>query len=196
MIGGDCGWGLLDQFPPFRYFPEFFHHWQNVGYLFNITFISDRCPHSSAAMTPVKYESDSKNPTGIKNFLNGKLNEWSFSNQTGSIPKGLLNTCINKLSYQHHETLMMRWSHDCLIFIMGIPKPVKTVFVLKQGPVSMPSAEMINYVTLPWQPLSLFWWDYHLHWVLCLQNVKDHLDNNLQGSLLQTWINFNPSMDY
>ena len=64
------GWGLLSKFPPFRYF-RFFKHCQNTRYLLNITFIFDRCRRSWAAVTPVKYECDSKNLTG--NFARSKI---------------------------------------------------------------------------------------------------------------------------
>ena len=40
-----------------------FQHRQNTCYLLNTTFIFDRCCRSSAAVTPVKYEWDSKNIT-------------------------------------------------------------------------------------------------------------------------------------
>ena len=51
----DLGWGLLNQFPPFRYFPNFQNR-QNTCQLLNITFIFGRCRRSSAAVTSVKYE--------------------------------------------------------------------------------------------------------------------------------------------
>ena len=56
------GWGLLSQFPPFRYFPHFSGSWKHRLFL-NITFIFDRWRRSSAAATPVKYEWDSTNVT-------------------------------------------------------------------------------------------------------------------------------------
>ena len=73
-------WGLLKQFPPFHYF----HQWQNTGNLLNITFIFDRCCHSWAVATPIKYESDLfKEIIGyfhkIKYLINGDINKPSFS---------------------------------------------------------------------------------------------------------------------
>ena len=58
-------------------FPSFFQHYQNTGYLFNMIFIFDRCCHSLAVVTPVKYEYDLKNSTStlvkIKNFSSKKI---------------------------------------------------------------------------------------------------------------------------
>ena len=45
------------------YFPFFFEY-QNTDYLLDITFIFDRCHHSIAVATPVKYECDSQDPRG------------------------------------------------------------------------------------------------------------------------------------
>ena len=42
-----------------------FQNYRNIHYLMNITFIFDRCHCSWAAVTPVKYECDSKDLTGI-----------------------------------------------------------------------------------------------------------------------------------
>ena len=49
----------LSQCSPYRYFPNFSALW-NTSYLYNITFILDRCNHSSVAETPDKCESDLK----------------------------------------------------------------------------------------------------------------------------------------
>ena len=57
------GWGLLNQLPPFCYFPDLFYHQQTFGYWSNITLIFDRCRCSSAAVASVKYEGDSRNLT-------------------------------------------------------------------------------------------------------------------------------------
>ena len=62
------GVGLLTQFPPFRYFP-FFYHYQNSRQLLNVTFMFDSCYRNLTAVTPVKYERDSRN-------LTGKLQDW------------------------------------------------------------------------------------------------------------------------
>ena len=61
------GWDLLNQLPPDAIFPMF-HHFQNTCYLLDIMFIFHRC-HHSWAVTPIKYESDSKN---LKLFLQNK----------------------------------------------------------------------------------------------------------------------------
>ena len=72
--------GLLKQFPPFHYF----HQWQNTGNLLNITFIFDRCRHSWAVATPIRYESDLFKEIfwyfhKIKYFLNKEINKRRFS---------------------------------------------------------------------------------------------------------------------
>ena len=41
-------------------FPVFHNH-KDTSYMLNITFIFDRCRHSLAVATPVKYECDSNN---------------------------------------------------------------------------------------------------------------------------------------
>ena len=50
--------------------------------------------------------------------------------------KGALGGCFNlkMLFYQYHIHYKIRWSHDCLIFIMEIPIPGMMVFILKQVP--------------------------------------------------------------
>ena len=48
---------FVNQFSPFRYFLNF-SALSNPGYPLNITIIFDRSSHSSAAVTPIKYESD------------------------------------------------------------------------------------------------------------------------------------------
>ena len=51
---------------------------------YSIFFMIDMCPRSSAVVTPVKYECDSKNLTRnickIENYAYGEINEWSFRN--------------------------------------------------------------------------------------------------------------------
>ena len=59
VAGAGLGWGLLSQFPPFRYFPNFSSlskHTLTVKYRIYIWL-------SWAAGTPVKYECDSRNLT-------------------------------------------------------------------------------------------------------------------------------------
>ena len=69
------------NFPRFVILPNFQHH-ENTRYLFNITFIFDRCHRSWVAMTPVKHECDVKKWTGTfarskiqlaENLTNGAL---------------------------------------------------------------------------------------------------------------------------
>ena len=79
----------------FPYFP-IFHHCQNTGYLLNITFIFDRCCHCSAVMTPVKYESDSKELTGA--FARSKISlmEKSTNGALVTPTRGLGHHCTNR----------------------------------------------------------------------------------------------------
>ena len=58
------GWGPLHQFLHSMIFSAF-QNYRNIGYLLNIKFIFDRCHCSLAAVTPVKYECDWKDLTGI-----------------------------------------------------------------------------------------------------------------------------------
>ena len=83
-------WGLLNQFPLFRYFLGF-HYCRNTGCLLHITFIFDKCHRSSAATTPVKYERDSYNLTGI--FSRSKIS------LTGKLANGVL---VTSTSGQYH----------------------------------------------------------------------------------------------
>ena len=54
----------VSQFPPFHYFPRF-SFCQNTGYILNIKFIPSRCDRSWAAITPVRFERDWTDLTGI-----------------------------------------------------------------------------------------------------------------------------------
>ena len=69
------GWGLLSHF---LLFYHFFYYYQHTGYLFTITFITDRCHCSLAAVTPVKYECNPKPLTS--SFIKSEINQQSFSN--------------------------------------------------------------------------------------------------------------------
>ena len=73
------GWGLLTQLPVFSYFHLFFQNYQNTGCLLYITFISDCCHCSLAAVTPVKYECHSQDITCSFAFNKMKeIDEGSF----------------------------------------------------------------------------------------------------------------------
>ena len=58
-VCGGGGWWLLRQFLYSVIF-TIFQNDQNIGSLYNVTFISDRCHSSRAAETPDKYEGDLK----------------------------------------------------------------------------------------------------------------------------------------
>ena len=73
----DPGVGVNNPISSFPLFSRFFT--TNTGHLwFNLTSIFDRCRHSSAAVTPVKYKRDSINLMGIfakcKKILNREIN--------------------------------------------------------------------------------------------------------------------------
>ena len=92
--------GLLNQFPPFHY--SFF---AITGYLLNVIFIFDRCHHIWAVVTPVKYESDSKQPNRyfhkMKNFLNWEINRHGLSTP---------HPLISYLCWQGWRVTLAGWS--------------------------------------------------------------------------------------
>ena len=61
-------WGLISQFHPFRYFPNFSALSKHI---LAIEFIFDRCRRISAAVALVKYKCDSNNLKGI--FARSKI---------------------------------------------------------------------------------------------------------------------------
>ena len=64
------GWGLLNQFAPFRYFPNFpalSKHMLTIEYHVYV----DSCHRSSAAVAPVKYKCDLNNLRGT--FTRSKI---------------------------------------------------------------------------------------------------------------------------
>ena len=64
-------WGLLSQFPPFRYFPIYCQNRQKTRQLLNIRFIFGRCRRSSAAVTLGQYGCDWNN--SIYTFARSKI---------------------------------------------------------------------------------------------------------------------------
>ena len=57
-------WQFISQFLPLGCF-QFSQIHQNIVHLSNTTFIYDKCPHSLAVGTLVKYERNSKDPVGL-----------------------------------------------------------------------------------------------------------------------------------
>ena len=70
-VGARSGVGVTKTIFSVPLFSKFFQHYQNTGYLLNISFISGRCRRSSAAVTPVKNEWDSNNLKGT--FARSKI---------------------------------------------------------------------------------------------------------------------------
>ena len=74
------GMGLLSHFVIFL----LFQNPQNTCYLLNIMFIFDRCRHSWATITPVKYTMWIKESNWYsyktEHIPNWEINKWSFSN--------------------------------------------------------------------------------------------------------------------
>ena len=68
---------------PFHYFPIFQNYW-SIDCLLHITFIFDKCHHSEAAVTPVKYECHLSDPvdTFAKSeiYFMEKLISWAHEN--------------------------------------------------------------------------------------------------------------------
>ena len=73
----DPRWGLLS---PYLIIFSSFSQSSKHGHLLKITFIFDRCRHSLAVVTPVKYECDSQDitdtPAKTRNILNGGFEKW------------------------------------------------------------------------------------------------------------------------
>ena len=100
------GWGLLSQFPPFRYFLNFFSIIKtHVFYWISRSFF-DRCHCSLAVVAPVKYKCDSNNLRGTfartKSFANGEIKEWSFSNPHLRSRMGIKVLVLKSSQLKHH----------------------------------------------------------------------------------------------
>ena len=67
--------------------------------------------------------------------------------------------------------LKIRQSHDRLIFIMEIPKPGYTVFILRRGPDShfgVPMCYCFNYVAIHANQKQISWrWNVSIYWANC-----------------------------
>ena len=84
-------WGLLNQFPPFRYFPELFTIAKT-----RVTYRIAR-PHFTGIDTAhVRWHPSNMKVFQVfcknKYFLNGKINEWRFPNPTPEIEARVNNT--------------------------------------------------------------------------------------------------------
>ena len=86
----------------------FFQNHQSTRHLLNVTFIFDRCHHSTAVVAPVKYESDSENLTGT--FARHKIYLMEkFMNRALVTPTPGL--CI----WTQNEKYMNEWPNQAII---------------------------------------------------------------------------------
>ena len=88
------GWGLLSQFPPFRYFPKFSalsKHTLTVEYRVYIWHVSPQLSCGDTCQIWMWFEESNMYFREIENFAYGEVNERSFSNPHPST-KPLLGT--------------------------------------------------------------------------------------------------------
>ena len=73
----DLWLGFLSRLPIFQYFHSFFfQNFHRAFHLWNIFYVFNKCRHSQAVVTPVKYECDLKNIIfKTQNLLNRIMNE-------------------------------------------------------------------------------------------------------------------------
>ena len=79
----DLGWGLLSQFPPFRYFPKFSALSKNtltVKYRVYIWQVSPQLSCGDTCQIWMWFEKSNMYFCEIENFAYGEINERSFSN--------------------------------------------------------------------------------------------------------------------
>ena len=80
---GDQGWGLLSQFPPFRYFPNFSSlskHTLTVKYRIYIWQVSPQLSCGDTCQIWMWFDESNMYFCEIENFAYGEINERSFSN--------------------------------------------------------------------------------------------------------------------
>ena len=79
----DLGWGLLSQFPPFRYFPNFSSlskHTLTVEYRIYIWQVSPQLSCGDTCQIWMWFEESNMYFCETENFAYGEINERSFSN--------------------------------------------------------------------------------------------------------------------
>ena len=128
VVDQNLGWGLLSQFHPFRYFPNFFQHCQNTCWLLNSMFIFDRCRRSSAAVAPVKYKCDSNNLRGTftrsKILLTEKLTNGALVTPTPELqhsdgPNQQKHGWPSTQPGSLHTALQRKYTQACSLFSRG-----------------------------------------------------------------------------
>ena len=116
--------GGQSQFSPFRYFPKF-SSLSNDWLPLNITFIFDRCHHSSVAMRHTKYENVQRTHEVFfckSNSLNGEMNELSFSTSTSG--PGAWCLYLDRV-YWTVTRWFLHWPHFCLVLVFRKQKTRK-----------------------------------------------------------------------
>ena len=106
------GFGLLSQWSPFRYYPNFSAlSKRTLAIEYHITIISDRCRRSSAAVAPAKYKCDSNNLRGIfarsKIFLTEKLTNRALVTPTPDQSQRIIKNAKTSFSKEKH---LCTWS--------------------------------------------------------------------------------------
>ena len=79
----DMGWGLLRQFPPFRYFPNFSalpKHTLDIEYYVYIWQVSPQLSRGDTCQIWMWFKESNSYFCKIENFAYGEINERSFSN--------------------------------------------------------------------------------------------------------------------
>ena len=113
------GWGLLSQFPPFRYFPIFFSIVKpHVSYWISRLYLAGVAAAHAAAVTPVKYGCDSKNLTCAfarsKILLTEKLTNGALVTPTPGLITRRVNTLGPRQNGRHfadkvQPTIFQHW---------------------------------------------------------------------------------------
>ena len=84
------GWGLLSQFPPFRYFTNFLALSKQtlaIEYHVYIWQVSPQLTCGDTCQIWMWFKESNMYFCHIENFAYGEINEWSFSNPHPSIPQ-------------------------------------------------------------------------------------------------------------
>ena len=103
------GWGLLSQFPPFRYFPNFSEsqkHTLAIEYHVHIWQVSPQLSCGDTCQIWMWSKESNRYFCKIENFACGEISERSFSN-----PHTRNVACFNPLGWTMRITRNMLWQH-------------------------------------------------------------------------------------
>ena len=104
------GWGLLRQFPPFRYFPNFsalLEHTLDIEYCVYIWQVSPQLSYGDTCQIWMWFKESNSYFCKIENFAYGEINERSFSN-----PHPSPNCCEGLTETPKCDTLMFTLLSD------------------------------------------------------------------------------------